>query len=52
MVFDAGLVPPGDILAVAGTDRGSDTVAIIGANSSNNFFDIKAREILVKPGNF
>jgi hypothetical protein len=36
-------------LAVAGTGRGADTAVIIGANSSNKFFEIKIREILAKP---
>jgi hypothetical protein len=49
MGADAGLIPFGDVLAVAGTGRGADKVVIIGANSSNKFFEIKIREILAKP---
>jgi len=49
MGADAGLIPCGDVLVVAGTGRGADTAVIIGANSSNRFFDIKIREILAKP---
>lgn len=52
MVCDAGIVPPSDIVAVAGTGRGADTAVIIRANSSNKFFDIKIREILCKPKDF
>ncbi|MBN1254648.1 MAG: hypothetical protein JXA50_05180 [Deltaproteobacteria bacterium] len=52
MAADAGLIPCNDCIAVAGTGRGADTVAVIRANSSNNFFQIKVREILVKPRDF
>lgn len=52
MSADAGLIPFSDVIAVAGTVRGADTAAIIKANSSNKFFDIKLREYLVKPRDF
>ena len=52
MASDAGLVPPADVIAVAGTGRGADTCCVIRANSSNRFFDIKVREIIVKPKEF
>jgi hypothetical protein len=52
MAADAGLIPFEDVVAVAGTGRGADTAVVIGANSSNRFFDIKIREILAKPGQF
>lgn len=52
MSADAGLIPFSDIIAVAGTGRGADTAAVIKANSSNKFFDIKLKEYLVKPKNF
>ena len=52
MAADAGLIPSEDVLAIAGTGRGADTAVIIGANSSNRFFDIKVREILAKPMGF
>lgn len=52
MAADAGLIPPEDVIAVAGTGRGADTVALIKANSSNNFFQIKVREVLAKPRDF
>ena len=49
MASDAGLVVPDDVLAVAGTARGADTVALISPASSNKLFDLKIRNILVKP---
>jgi hypothetical protein len=52
MASDAGLIPPGDIIAIAGTQKGADTAAIIKADASNRFFDIKVREILAKPVEF
>jgi hypothetical protein len=52
MASDAGLVPPEDIIAVAGTGKGADTAVVVKADSSNRFFDIKIREILAKPGDF
>ena len=52
MSADAGLIPFSDVIAVAGTGRGADTSAVIKANSSNRFFDIKVREYLVKPYEF
>ncbi|MGB8217892.1 MAG: hypothetical protein WCE94_11385 [Candidatus Methanoperedens sp.] len=52
MSADAGLIPFSDVIAVAGTGRGADTAAIVKANSSNRFFDIKLREYLVKPRDF
>jgi len=52
MAADAGLIPLGNVVAVAGTVRGADTAAVLGTNSSNRFFDIKVREILAKPSDF
>ncbi|AEH45525.1 hypothetical protein Thein_1666 [Thermodesulfatator indicus DSM 15286] len=49
MACDAGLVPPEDVITVAGTARGADTVAIIKAMPSNKLFNLKVREILAKP---
>ncbi len=49
MVADAGLVPPEDIIAVAGTRTGADTAVVIHAQPSNMFFKMKIREILAKP---
>ncbi len=52
MSADAGLIPFADIIAVAGTGRGADTAAVVKANSSNKFFEIRVKEYLVKPKNF
>ncbi len=52
MAADAGLIPPTNVIAVAGTGRGADTSCLISADSSNRFFGIKVREILAKPGEF
>jgi uncharacterized protein len=52
MACDAGLIPPGDVIAVAGTGRGADTVLLIEAASSNETFKMKIKEILAKPGNW
>ncbi|HAR95362.1 MAG TPA: hypothetical protein DCR97_05290 [Deltaproteobacteria bacterium] len=52
MAADAGLIPPEDIIAVAGTGRGADTVCLIKADSSNRFFKIKVKEIITKPKEF
>jgi uncharacterized protein len=47
---DAGLVPEDEqVIAVAGSGRGADTVAILKAHPSDRFFDIKVRQILAKP---
>jgi hypothetical protein len=52
MVSDAGLVPAGDVICVAGTVKGADTAALIAPAPSNRFFDIKVREIICKPRDF
>jgi len=49
MASDAGLITPDDVLTVAGTGRGADTVALISPRPSNQLFDLKIREILAKP---
>ena len=53
MATDAGLVPcPGDVVAVAGSGRGADTVVIIGTAPTHDFFKIKVRSIVAKPFDF
>jgi uncharacterized protein len=52
MAADAGLIPFSDVVAVAGTGRGADTACLIRADSSNRFFNIKVKEILIKPKEF
>ncbi|GBE06850.1 MAG TPA: hypothetical protein ENG95_02335 [Nitrospirae bacterium] len=49
MAADAGLIPEGEeVIAVAGTGRGADTVMIIRAVPSKRFLDLRVLEILAK----
>ncbi|MFA4830372.1 MAG: pyruvate kinase alpha/beta domain-containing protein [Thermodesulfovibrionales bacterium] len=50
MAVDAGLIPEGEeVLAVAGTGRGADTVMVIRSAASKRFLELKVLEILAKP---
>jgi hypothetical protein len=50
MAADAGLVRTDeDIIAVAGTAVGADYAIVLKPVVSDNFFDLKVREILCKP---
>ena len=50
MVCDAGLVESGkNVLAIAGTNRGADTILIIKSANSRRLFDMKIIEIVAKP---
>ena len=50
MAADAGLVQTGqEVLAVAGTDHGADTAAVISAANTLRIFDLRVREIICKP---
>ncbi|MGB9714893.1 MAG: pyruvate kinase alpha/beta domain-containing protein [Thermodesulfovibrionales bacterium] len=50
MATDAGLIPEGeDVIAVAGTATGADTVMVIKSSASKRFLDLKVIEILAKP---
>ncbi|MBF0520955.1 MAG: hypothetical protein HQK92_14685 [Nitrospirae bacterium] len=50
MATDAGLIAEGiDVIAVAGTGRGADTVLVIRSAASKRFFDLKILEIIAKP---
>jgi hypothetical protein len=49
MACDAGLVPPEDIIVVAGTGKGADTVILLNAMPSSETFKIKMKEFLAKP---
>jgi uncharacterized protein len=49
MACDAGMIPPGDTITVAGTGKGADTVLLVSALPSNETFGIKIREVLAKP---
>ncbi len=47
---DAGLIPEGtEVLASAGTGRGSDTVMLIKSRPSRRFLDLEVLEILAMP---
>ncbi|HNY64492.1 MAG TPA: pyruvate kinase alpha/beta domain-containing protein [Deltaproteobacteria bacterium] len=47
---DAGLVPEdAEVLSVAGTGRGSDTVLIVKAKPSKRFLELEVLEILARP---
>lgn len=53
MAVDAGLVPyPGLVVAVAGTGRGADTVAIISTAPTHKFFELKIKKVVAKPFDF
>lgn len=50
MAVDAGLIPEGEeIISVAGTARGADTVMIVRSAASKRFLDLRVLEILAKP---
>ncbi len=50
MAADAGLIPEDEeILSVAGTGRGADTVALLKSAVSKRFLNLRVLEILAKP---
>ena len=50
MAADSGLVRTDeDVIAIGGTGRGADTAVVLTPVNSNNFFDLKIKEILCKP---
>ena len=49
MAADSGLITPDEVLAVAVTGRGADTVARIAPQSSNKLFSLQVKDILAKP---
>lgn len=50
MAVDAGLIPEGEeVVAIAGTARGADSVLVVRSAASKRFFDLKVLEILAKP---
>ena len=50
MAVDAGLVPEDEeVMAVAGTGYGADTVMVIKSAASKRFLDLKVLEIAAKP---
>lgn len=53
MAADAGLIPVDrDILAIAGSGRGADTVLLMKAANSSQLFNTAIREIIAKPRDF
>jgi len=47
---DAGLIEEGkEVVSVAGTGRGADTVTLIRSKTSNRFLELIVLEILAKP---
>ncbi|MDA8092134.1 MAG: hypothetical protein M0Z61_18160 [Nitrospiraceae bacterium] len=50
MAADAGLIPEGEeVLAVAGTARGADTVLLVRSAVSKRFLELRVLEVLAKP---
>ena len=50
MAADAGLVRTDeDVIAIGGTSRGADTALVLRPVNSEDFFDLKVKEILCKP---
>jgi len=50
MAADAGLIPEGEeVIAVAGTAWGADTVLLVRSAASKRFFDLRVLEVLAKP---
>ena len=50
MAADAGAIPVNkDVIAIAGSGRGADTVVVIKPAYSHNLFDAVIREIIAKP---
>lgn len=53
MALDSGLIPQGEeIVAVAGSGHGADTVIVIRPEHAANILDTKITEIICKPRNF
>ena len=50
MAADAGLVDTGkDVLSIAGTGSGADTVLLIHSANSKDFFESRIKEVVAKP---
>lgn len=50
---DAGLIEEGkDVVAVAGTSSGADTICVIESSCSRRFMELKIKQILAKPKDF
>jgi hypothetical protein len=47
---DAGVIPVDkDVIAIAGSGRGSDTAVVITPANAHRLFDMVIKEIIVKP---
>lgn len=50
MAADAGLIPTDkEVIAIAGTSDGADTAIVVKPAYARKFFDLKIKEIIVKP---
>ena len=50
MAADSGLARTDeDVIAIAGSSRGADTAVVLAPVNSQDFFDLKVKEILCKP---
>jgi hypothetical protein len=50
MAADAGLInTENDAISISGTGRGADTALVLKPANTQNFFDLKVKEILCKP---
>ncbi len=49
MAADAGHIPPGDVLSIAGTGHGADTVLHIDAAHSKRLMDTRVVDVVAKP---
>jgi hypothetical protein len=50
MAADAGLIKTTeDVIAIGGTGRGADTAVVLRAANTQDFFDLKIKEIICKP---
>jgi hypothetical protein len=50
MACDAGRIDSGkEVMAVAGTGRGADTILVIKSENSRRFFDMKIVDVVAKP---
>jgi len=51
MAADNGAIPCGDleVVTIGGTSSGSDTACVVRPAHSNNFFDLRVREIIALP---
>lgn len=53
MATDAGLIlADKDVIGIAGTGRGADTVILVKSANSRRMFDLKFKEIIAKPKDF